>query len=147
MNRRSKINSKKNSKAQKALINQKTSIVELTLIILVTIILGYLIFLLVSQVYSLNLEIKNLVTLVQSLQENQINLKNQLSMKDQEIKLLENTIENIQKSSTTFNESQNFDLLKKEIVKSNKETSQLFFKTGGVIFCAFFILKLVRIFF
>lgn len=138
-------NSKKNNKVQTSLFFKKTLALELLIIFSVTLVFGYLVFSLVSQVYSLNLELKNLVSLVQSLQENQINLKSQLSTKDQEIKLLENTLENIKVSSmTTFNESQNFDLLKKEIIKSNNETSQFIFKTGGLIVCAFFIFKLVK---
>ena len=126
---------------------KKISNTELILIFLVILIFGYSIFSLISQVYSLNLELKNLVALVQSLQENQINLKTQLSTKDQEIKLLENTINSMSTSSlTAFDENQSLELLKKEIIKNNIETSQFFLKTGSVALGAFFVFKLIKFF-
>lgn len=125
---------------------KKISMLELILIFLVILIFGYLVFSLISQIYSLNLELKNLISLVQSLQENQIDLKNQLSTKDQEIKFLENTINNIKMSSfTTLNDDQNLELLKKEIAKnSNHVTFQFILKTGGVVLSAFLILKFIK---
>lgn len=125
---------------------KKISMLELILIFLVILIFGYLVFSLISQIYSLNLELKNLISLVQSLQENQFDLKNQLSTKDQEIKLLENTIHNIKMSSfSTLNDDQNLELLKKEIAKnSNHVTFQFILKTGGVVLSAFLILKFIK---
>lgn len=125
---------------------KKISMLELILIFLVVLIFGYLVFSLISQIYSLNLELKNLISLVQSLQENQFDLKNQLSTKDQEIKLLENTIHNIKMSSfSTLNDDQNLELLKKEIAKnSNHVTFQFILKTGGVVLSAFLILKFIK---
>lgn len=143
------INNRKISKNKRLFSTppQKLSFVELIVIFLVVLTFGYLIFSFVSQVYSLNLELKNLVTLVQALQENQINLKNQLSIKDQEIKLLENTIHSMNTSTqTTFDDNLNFELLKKEMLKNNRETSQFFLKTSGAILGAFFIFKLIKTF-
>lgn len=128
-------NNKKNNEPQ------KITVIELLLIFLVLSVLGYLVFSLISQIYLLNLELKNLVTLVQSLQENQIDLKNQLSTKDQQIKLLENTINNLNISSKS---TQNFELLKKEVIKNNSEMSQFYIKTSIVMFGAILVFKIVK---
>ena len=126
---------------------QKESYFEFLAVFCLLCLFGYLIFSLVSQIYSLNLELKNLINLVQLLQDSQLDLKNQLTIKDQQIKLLEDTIKDLDVSSvSSLKDSHNFELLKKEVIKNNKEIAHFYIKISGAIFGAVLVFKLVKFF-
>jgi len=143
------LNNKNNKEANVSPSLQKISLLEFILILFVLIIFGYLIFSFISQIYLMNLELKHLVSLVQSLQDNQIDLKNQLLIKDQQINLLESTLKDLNSSTssiTTLNDTQNFELLKKEVMKNNNDMSQLYLTTTGLVLSIVLILKLLKFF-
>ena len=135
---------KKNETIKKEIITQKISTIELIVIFLVILSFGFMVYLLISQIYLLNLELKNLVSLVQSLQENQTDLNNQLLLKDQQVKILENTIKDLNSSLLNGNDNQNFELFKKEIIKNNNKMSQFYLKTGILIFGTVLFFKCIK---
>ena len=88
------------------------------------------------QIQSLSLEIKNLSPLIELLEESQEELKNQLMIKDQQIKILENTVENLKISVANLsylNETKNFEVLRDEIIKANTtEIANFYLKLAGI---------------
>lgn len=121
------------------------SLVESLLIFLILFGLGYIVYSLISQIYLLNIELKTLVSLVQSLQENQIDLKNQLLLKDQQVTLLENNLNNLNSATiSSLSESPNLEFLKKELIKNNSEMTNFYIKTSFVIFSFVLISKCIK---
>ena len=128
---------------------QKISVVNLFLIFLAMLGFGFTIYFLISQIYLLSLELKSLGVLIETLRENQAELKNQLLLKDQQITLLKNSIQTLDLSATKspINESYAFESLKQEILKNNSQISFFSFQTGiiicgviGICACAKFFL-------
>src|SRR4051812_19655236 len=73
-------------------------------------------------IQSLSLEIKNLLPLVELLEKNQCELKNQLLIRDQQVKILENTVETLNTNVAAlsyFNDTKNFEVLRYEVINAN----------------------------
>lgn len=112
------------------------------IVILILLAFSYSVYLLNSHVHELNLELKNLTSLIESLENVQNDLKNQLLLKNQQIKILEDALIELQfklSSLSYINHTpQNFELLKEEILEINKnEMIQFCKKISGVIISVF----------
>lgn len=96
-------------------------------------------------IQTLSSEIKNLLPLIDILQENQNELKSLLFAKNQEVKLLENTVETLKTNVAAlsyFNDTKNFEVLRNEVINANTaEITQFYLKLAGI--AASFVLVLV----
>jgi len=104
---------------------------------------GCVFYLMDLQIQALSLEIKNLLPTIELLEESHNELKNQLFLKDQQIKMLENTIENLKINLNALSlEMYDFETLRDEVIKSNStETAKFYLKLAGII--TSFVLVLV----
>jgi len=104
---------------------------------------GCVFYLMDLQIQALSLEIKNLLPTIELLEESHNELKNQLFLKDQQIKMLENTIENLKINLNSLSlEMYDFETLRDEVIKSNStETAKFYLKLAGII--TSFVLVLV----
>lgn len=117
---------------------------------LVTVAFSLIIYLLHLQIQNLILELENLTSILQSLEKTQIDLKNQILLKDHHIKFLENTLVELQFKFSALSHvvnytPQSFELLKDEIIEINKnEMIQFFKKIGGVAISVFLVFVIIN---
>ena len=121
------------------------------LLLLVFVIFGFVIYTLNLQIQALNLELKNLTLLLQSLNDAQNDLKDQLLIKNQQIRILENSLIELQfkLSSLSYvnHTPQNFEKLKEEILEINKnEIIQFGLKISGVVISLFLVFCIINFF-
>lgn len=129
----------------KTLTQKLLSLIKFKLFALILISFVCIIYLMDLQIQSLSLEIKNLLPLIECLEKTQTELKNQLIFKDQQIKVLETTINTLKTNLSTLsylNETQNFEIFKNEVIKANTaEITHFYLKLTGIVVS--FVLVLV----
>lgn len=111
-------------------------VLKLKLLALTALGFACIMYLMHFQIKSLSLEIKNLLPLIELLGESQGELKNQLFLKDQQVKALEITVENLKNSVANLsylNETKNFEVLRDEVIKANTaETAKFYLQLAGI---------------
>jgi len=125
--------------------------VQATLIFIV-LSFGFVAYLLNVQIQLLNSELNNLISLIKSLESLQEDLQNQILVKDQQIKFLENVLVELHFKLSSFSAYenhmiQNLELLKNEITEINhNEMIQFFKKIGGLVISAFLVFVITKSF-
>ena len=89
------------------------------------------------QINLLNAQIENLGVTIEMLQKTEFELKNQILLKNQQIKLLTDSVNQIKAniiSSSNLLDSYNFEVIKEDIIRTNtSEWTQFAFKITGII--------------
>lgn len=122
-----------------------------TIFILISLIFGSIVYMLYLQIQLLNLELENLTSLVQSLENVQTDLKNQILLRNQRIKILENCLIELhfKLSSLSYvnHTPQGFELLKQEIIEINRHEAMDFLqKICGIAISAFLVFAILSYF-
>lgn len=124
--------------------------IEVVLLV-VSLTFGSIIYLLYLQIQLLNLELENLTSLIQSFENIQADLKNQILIRNQRIKDLEDSliVLNFKLASLSYvnNTPQGFELLKHEIIEINKnEAIDFLKKMGGILISAVLVFAILNYF-
>lgn len=121
------------------------------LLVLILLIFVSIIYLLYLQIQLLNSELDNLTSLIQSLKAIQVDLQNQILLRNQRIKILEDVLVELhfKLSSLSYvnHTPQSFELLKNEIVQMNaNETTDFLKKICGAAISAFLVFAILYYF-
>lgn len=132
----------------KTLLQKILIILKFKLFAFIILSFGCIIYIMDLQIQTLSSEIKNLLPLIQCLEETQSELKNQLFFKDQQIEMLENSIKNLKinlAALSYLNETQNFEILREEVLKANSvEIAQFYLKIAGLAFSLVLVVMLAN---
>lgn len=106
------------------------------------------IYLMNLHIQSLSAEIKNLLPLIELLEESQGELKNLLILKDHQVSVLENTVKTLKTNVDALaylNETKNFEILRDEVINANTaEITAFYLKLAGIAISFVLILVLAN---
>lgn len=110
------------------------NLMKFSILIILASSIFYYIYLLEIQIELLTLKIKNLTSLIDVLKANEIEMRNQLLLKNHQLELLTHTINQLKTDMVNLNENYNLELFRNEVLKANaEEWAILYFSVAKIV--------------